>query len=116
MKFTNFEYEIIRTERRNHCLEHINNELDMEKCHCIVIVSGDGLMHEFVNSRAAGKVPVTHAPAGSGNAFAKYQMTLAGEACEDEEAIFLAVKGKTRKFNLAVNFQLSLGVPTRNTY
>ena len=84
MKFTNFEYEIIRAERRNHCLEHINNELDMEKCHCIVIVSGDGLMHEFVNSRAAGKVPVTHAPAGSGNAFAKYQMTLAGEACEDE--------------------------------
>ena len=35
-------------------------------------------MHEFVNSRAAGVVPVTHVPAGSGNAFAKYQTVLAG--------------------------------------
>lgn len=59
-------------------------------------------MHEFVNSRAVGKVPVTHVPAGSGNAFAKYQMTLAGEECRGEEAIYLAIKGKTRKLNLIV--------------
>ena len=45
----------------------------------IVIISGDGLMHEFVNSKACGVVPVTHVPGGSGNAFAKAQTTLAGE-------------------------------------
>jgi len=28
-------------------------------------------MHEFVNSKACGKIPVSHIPAGSGNAFAK---------------------------------------------
>lgn len=43
------------------------------KYHGVVIISGDGLMHEFVNSKAVGKIPVTHVPAGSGNAFAKYQ-------------------------------------------
>lgn len=67
-------------------------------------MSGDGLMHEFVNSRAVGVLPVTHVPAGSGNAFAKYQMTLAGEVCQDEEAIYLAIKGKTKKLNLVVIF------------
>jgi len=30
-------------------------------------------MHEFVNSKACGKIPVSHIPAGSGNAFAKTQ-------------------------------------------
>jgi hypothetical protein len=35
-------------------------------------------MHEFVNSKIIGKIPVTHVPAGSGNAFSKYQTVLAG--------------------------------------
>ncbi len=83
MRYTNCGFDILRTERRNHCKEHIDNELDISKYNGIVIVSGDGLMHEFVNSKAVGIKPVTHVPAGSGNAFAKYQMTLAGEACED---------------------------------
>ena len=39
-------------------------------------------MHEFVNSRC--KIPVTHVPAGSGNAFSKTQATKAGELCKDE--------------------------------
>jgi diacylglycerol kinase family enzyme len=81
MQYTNCELDILRTERRNHCKEHINNQLDMKKYQGIVIISGDGLMHEFVNSKAAGVVPVTHVPAGSANAFAKQQMTMAGEAC-----------------------------------
>ena len=68
-------------------------------------------MHEFVNSRAAGVVPVTHVPAGSGNAFAKYQTVLAGQACQDEEAIYLAVKNRTRKLNLAVILSYNKGIP-----
>lgn len=102
MRYTNCAFDVLRTERRNHCKDHINNELDIKKYHGIVIISGDGLMHQFVNSKAVGVIPVTHVPAGSGNAFAKFQMTLAGEACEDEEAIFLAIKGRTKKLNLAV--------------
>ena len=33
-------------------------------------------MHEFVNSKAVGVLPVTHVPGGSGNAFSKYQTAL----------------------------------------
>ena len=40
-------------------------------------------MHEFVNSKICGKIPVTHVPGGSGNAFAKEQTVLAGEECRD---------------------------------
>lgn len=47
----------------------------------VAIVSGDGLMHEYVNSFCG--IPVTHVPAGSGNAFAKTQMEIAGEECKD---------------------------------
>lgn len=74
---------MLRTERRDHCKEHIDKELDFKKYNGVVIISGDGLMHEFVNSKATGVIPVTHVPAGSGNAFAKYQTILADEACED---------------------------------
>lgn len=36
-------------------------------------------MHEFVNSDLCGKIPVTHIPGGSGNAFAKVQTSIANE-------------------------------------
>jgi diacylglycerol kinase family enzyme len=64
-----------------------------------LIISGDGLMHEFVNSKACGKIPVSHIPAGSGNAFAKTHTMEAGEECTTEISAFLAVKGKTKPFN-----------------
>lgn len=78
-------------------------EVDLNLFQGVVIVSGDGLMHEFVNSVACGKIPVTHVPAGSGNAFAKTQTQLAEEECCDEVAIFLAVKGRIRQLNLVVH-------------
>lgn len=57
-------------------------------------------MHQFVNSFCY--LPVTHVPAGSGNAFAKTQMEIAGEQCKDEESIFLAVKNRRKQFNIIV--------------
>jgi len=73
-----------------------------------VIISGDGLMHEFVNSDLCGKVPVTHVPGGSGNAFSKVQTSLAKEECRNLEAIFLAIKGKTQNMNLMVHILIFL--------
>ncbi len=55
-----------------------------------------------MNSKAATLIPVTHVPAGSGNAFAKTQTTMAGEDCDDETSIFLVVKGRTTRMNLIV--------------
>jgi diacylglycerol kinase family enzyme len=45
-------------------------------------------------------IPVTHVPAGSGNAFAKTQMEIAGELCKDEESIYLVVKNRLKEFNI----------------
>ena len=69
-------------------------------------------MHQFVNSKACGKVPVTHVPAGSANAFAKYQTVLAGETCGDAEAIYLALKARTKELNLSVIFLFIQGILT----
>jgi hypothetical protein len=41
-------------------------------------------------------------PAGSGNGFAKSQTSMAEEDCNDETAIFLAVKGRITRLNLMV--------------
>ena len=60
-------------------------------------------MHEFVNSDLCGKVPVTHVPGGSGNAFAKVQISCLGkEECRNLEAMYLAIKGRTHHMNLVV--------------
>jgi sphingosine kinase len=99
MFLTNFQLEVITTQGKNHCQEHIGT-VDAGQYHGVVIVSGDGLMHEFVNSSACGKLPVCHVPAGSGNAFSKTQTQAAGEICSTEIAAFLAVKGRTKVFNL----------------
>ena len=75
IKYTNLEPEIFTTNHRNHCVEYLKDFNGTDYCG-IAIVSGDGLMHEYVNSFC--KIPVTHVPAGSGNAFAKNQTYFAG--------------------------------------
>lgn len=75
MKFTNLQPEVFQTNHRNHCVEYLKTINVKDYCG-VAIVSGDGLMHEYVNSFC--QLPVTHVPAGSGNAFAKTQMELAG--------------------------------------
>lgn len=68
---------MVETKGRNFLKEHIKS-INYQKYAGILIVSGDGLMHEFVNSECCGKIPVSHVPAGSGNAFAKTQTSTAG--------------------------------------
>lgn len=71
IKHTHLEYEILETQRRHHCLEHLKSVNSRDYCG-VAIVSGDGLVHEYVNSFCG--IPLTHVPAGSGNAFARNQM------------------------------------------
>lgn len=89
---------MIRTERRGHCQEFLKNITNTEEFWGVVIISGDGLMHEFVNSLV--QIPVVHIPAGSGNAFARTQAQEAGEICGTKENLYLAVKGQTKNFSL----------------
>lgn len=82
LSVTNFTHQLVETTHRGHCKEHLAT-IDPQAYAAAVIISGDGLMHEFANSLVATLLPVTHVPAGSGNAFAKTQTTMAGEDCDD---------------------------------
>uniref|UniRef100_A0A8D3BT71 sphingosine kinase n=1 Tax=Scophthalmus maximus TaxID=52904 RepID=A0A8D3BT71_SCOMX len=72
----NISYNLIQTERQNHARELIR-EISLPEWDGIVIVSGDGLLHEVINGlmerpdwELAIKIPVSILPCGSGNALA----------------------------------------------
>ncbi|XP_052474255.1 sphingosine kinase 2 isoform X2 [Carassius gibelio] len=72
----NISYNLIQTERQNHARELIK-EILLPEWDGIVIVSGDGLLHEVINGlmerpdwEQAIKTPVGILPCGSGNALA----------------------------------------------
>ncbi|XP_076593242.1 sphingosine kinase 2 [Chaetodon auriga] len=72
----NISYNLIQTERQNHARELIR-EILLSEWDGIIIVSGDGLLHEVINGlmerpdwEQAIKTPVGILPCGSGNALA----------------------------------------------
>ncbi|KAM9353662.1 sphingosine kinase 2 [Symphorus nematophorus] len=72
----NISYNLIQTERQNHARELIR-EILLPEWDGIIIVSGDGLLHEVINGlmerpdwEQAIKTPVGILPCGSGNALA----------------------------------------------
>nr|XP_040022073.1 sphingosine kinase 2 [Gasterosteus aculeatus aculeatus] len=72
----NISYNLIQTERQNHARELIR-EISLTDWDGIIIVSGDGLLHEVINGlmerpdwEQAIKTPVGILPCGSGNALA----------------------------------------------
>uniref|UniRef100_H3CRL8 sphingosine kinase n=1 Tax=Tetraodon nigroviridis TaxID=99883 RepID=H3CRL8_TETNG len=76
IKEANISYNLIQTERQNHARELIR-EISLPEWDGIVIVSGDGLLHEVINGlmerpdwEQAIKIPVGILPCGSGNALA----------------------------------------------
>lgn len=85
----NISYNLIQTERQNHARELIR-EISLQEWDGIIIVSGDGLLHEVINGlmerpdwEQAIKTPVGILPCGSGNAlsgsinhYAGYDMCL----------------------------------------
>mmetsp|Transcript_64270 Transcript_64270/g.114151 ORF Transcript_64270/g.114151 Transcript_64270/m.114151 type:complete len:498 (-) Transcript_64270:136-1629(-) len=73
----------------------------------IVIVSGDGLVHEVLNGLAlrqdaeqALRVPVSHIPAGSGNGLAKSVLAACDERYGHMEAAFAIAKGHKCRLHL----------------
>ncbi|XP_057690019.1 sphingosine kinase 2 isoform X2 [Corythoichthys intestinalis] len=72
----NISYNLIQTERQNHARELIR-EISLPEWDGVIIISGDGLLHEVINGlmerpdwEQAIKTPVGILPCGSGNALA----------------------------------------------
>ena len=77
LKESGVEFEMVLTTRQNHGRELVAKE-DVRRWKAIVIVSGDGLVHEVYNGlferddwAQACQIPVGIIPGGSGNGLAK---------------------------------------------
>lgn len=107
----NISYNLIQTERQNHARELIR-EISLPEWDGIVIVSGDGLLHEVINGlmerpdwEQAIKTPVGILPCGSGNALAGSVNHHAGyDMCLREPLLlnccFLLCRGGVRPMDL----------------
>ncbi|XP_069551906.1 sphingosine kinase 2 [Brachyistius frenatus] len=107
----NISYNLIQTERQNHARELIR-EISLPEWDGIIIVSGDGLLHEVINGmmerpdwEQAIKTPVSILPCGSGNALAGSINHNAGyDMCLREPLLlnccFLLCRGGVRPMDL----------------
>ncbi|XP_032414138.1 sphingosine kinase 2 [Xiphophorus hellerii] len=121
----NISYNLIQTERRNHARELIR-EISLPEWDGIVIVSGDGLMHEVINGlmerpdwEQAIKTPLGILPCGSGNALAGSINHYAGyDMCLREPLLlnccFLLCQGGVRPMDL-VSVTIS-PLPSKNSH
>ncbi|CAG0916316.1 unnamed protein product [Notodromas monacha] len=91
-------YDLVVTERRNHARDLVADPSISHKYSGIVIVSGDGLIHEVYNGLFSQKewqsslqFPVGVIPGGSGNALAKCISYHAKEPYEENPALVSAL-------------------------
>ncbi|CAE8723751.1 unnamed protein product, partial [Polarella glacialis] len=94
------------TTRAGHARETVQ-QVDPSSCDGIVIVSGDGLVHEVFNGlssrRDAGeamRIPIGHIPGGSGNGLAKSVLHACGEGFGVLDAAFIIGKGGQQPLDL----------------
>ncbi|KIJ44045.1 hypothetical protein M422DRAFT_67694 [Sphaerobolus stellatus SS14] len=97
-------FDLLVTERRGHCMEYVKT---MElKYDALVVLSGDGLIHEVFNafaahdnSKEAFSVPVVQIPTGSGNGFSIALLGLK-DGLDVGAATLNAIKGAHMKLDL----------------
>jgi len=100
------QYTVVITGTPGHAYEHVRS-MDLESCDAIVIISGDGLVHEVWNGLAARPdaesalaVPVGHIPGGSGNGLVKSVLDSLGEGYGILDAAFCIAKGGHQPIDL----------------
>jgi len=108
-----FSIQEVLTTRAGEACE-VAAQLQRDSCDGIIVVSGDGMVHEVFNGLAgrpdaadALQIPVGHIPGGSGNAFAKSILHSAGESYGVLDAAFLIAKGRTQNLDLMMVSQPS---------
>ncbi|TVZ78840.1 YegS/Rv2252/BmrU family lipid kinase [Aeribacillus composti] len=88
-------YQVRFTNRPKHAAE-IAKELSSEKCYAVVVVGGDGTIHDVANGLINSNIPLGVIPAGSGNDFAR-----ALDIPKDyKKALKRILMGKQRKIDI----------------
>jgi len=100
------QYTAVHTGTPGHAHEHVRS-MDLGSCDGIVVISGDGLVHEVWNGLAARPdaesalaLPVGHIPGGSGNGLAKSVLDNLGERYGIIDAAFCIAKGGHQPIDL----------------
>lgn len=100
------QYTAITTTTPGHAYEHVKS-MDLESCDAIIIISGDGLVHEVWNGLAlrpdaerALALPIGHIPGGSGNGLVKSVLDNLGEGYGILDAAFCIAKGGHQPIDL----------------
>ena len=88
--------------------KNLVKQLDLTKVDGLVIVGGDGTVHDAIaglmsrqDSRRAIELPLGIIPGGTGNGLSKTLLEISGESYDPLNAAFSIVKGKQQTFDLA---------------
>ena len=88
--------------------KNLVKELDLTKVDGLVIVGGDGTIHDAIaglmsrrDRRSAIELPLGIIPGGTGNGLSKTLLEISGESYDPLNAAFLVAKGKQQTLDLA---------------
>ena len=104
---SNLEYTLTPTNSAADTQDLVRN-LDLSQINGLVIVGGDGTIHDAIAGlmsrpdwKTAIKLPLGIIPGGTGNGLCKTLLESSGENYDPLNAAFLIIKGKQRSFDLA---------------
>lgn len=108
---SNINLTVTETKNPQHAQEIIQ-AIATEKLDGIVVIGGDGTIHEVINGlmkrsdwEQAILTPIGVIPAGTGNGLCKTILDLSGEPYDPISAAFLIAKGKIRPLDLILTEQ-----------
>lgn len=98
--------KVVTTGRQNEAYDHVKS-MELDSCDAIIVVSGDGLVHEVWNGLAARsdakralQLPIGHIPGGSGNGLASSVLRACGESYGVLDMAFIIAKGGKQPITL----------------
>lgn len=104
---SNLVYSVIETHSAADTKNLVHN-LNLSKLDGLVIVGGDGTIHDAIaglmsrsDQETAIKLPLGIIPGGTGNGFCKTLLEQSHESYEPLNAAFLIIKGKQQSFDIA---------------
>jgi sphingosine kinase len=104
---SNLEYIVTKTFSATDTKELVR-KLDLDKIDGLVIVGGDGTIHDAIaglmsrrDKNRAIKIPLGIIPGGTANGLSKTLLELSNETYDPLNAAFLIAKGKQQTFDLA---------------
>lgn len=103
----NLEYTVTETKSATDTKDLVH-DLDLSKIDGLVIVGGDGTIHDAIaglmsrrDRETAIKLPLGIIPGGTGNGLSKSLLESAGESFTPLNAAFVIAKGRQQSFDLA---------------